>query len=156
MKEIITLHVNGEGREVAIQPYDTLLTVLRDGLGLQGSKQGCDSGSCGCCSVHIDGKVVYGCMTYAKSIGDGAVRTVEGLAQGEQLDPLQQAFIDAGAVQCGYCTAGMLMAARQLLDRNPQPSDDEIRHGLAGNLCRCTGYSKIVEAVALAAARSAA
>jgi aerobic carbon-monoxide dehydrogenase small subunit len=156
MKETIQIHVNGERHGVAVQPYDTLLNVLRDQLCLKGSKQGCDTGSCGCCSVHVDGKVVYSCMTYAKSVGEAHVRTVEGLSSGDQLDPLQQAFIDAGAVQCGYCTAGMLMAARQLLDRNPSPTNDEIRQGLSGNLCRCTGYHKIVEAVALAASRSAA
>jgi carbon-monoxide dehydrogenase small subunit len=122
-------------------------------MGLQGTKQGCDSGGCGCCSVLVDGEVIYSCLTYVHSIKNKEIKTVEGLSTSTTLDPLQQAFIDTGAVQCGYCTAGMLMAARQLLNRNPTPNDQEIRAGISGNLCRCTGYHKIVEAIALAASR---
>lgn len=156
MKQEIELKVNGESHKVAIDPYQTLLHVLRDCLGLQGTKQGCDTGGCGCCSVLVDGAVRYSCLTFALSIRGKEVKTVEGLSSSKELDPIQQAFIDTGAVQCGYCTAGMLMAARQLLDRNPKPTNDEIRSGISGNLCRCTGYHKIVEAVALAASREAA
>jgi carbon-monoxide dehydrogenase small subunit len=153
MKQMISLKVNGEKHEVAVEPYETLLHVLRDCMGLQGTKQGCDSGGCGCCSVLVDGEVIYSCLTYVHSIKNREIKTVEGLSTSTTLDPLQQAFIDTGAVQCGYCTAGMLMAARQLLNRNPTPNDQEIRAGISGNLCRCTGYHKIVEAIALAASR---
>jgi len=153
MKELITLQVNGETHELAVSPDAALLHVLREELGLVGPKRGCDSGGCGCCTVHLDGRAVYACMVYALSVPGRAVTTVEGLGAGEALDPLQQAFIDAGAVQCGYCTAGILMAARQLLDDNPQPAEEQIRRGIAGNLCRCTGYTKIVDAIKLAAAR---
>jgi len=153
MKQMIALNVNGESHEVAIEPYETLLHVVRDSLGLQGTKQGCDSGGCGCCSVLVNGEVRYSCLTYALSVKNKDVQTVEGLSRSEKLDALQQAFIDTGAVQCGYCTAGILMAARQLLNRNRDPSDEEIRAGISGNLCRCTGYHKIVEAIALAASR---
>lgn len=153
MKQMISLKVNGEKHEVAVEPYETLLHVLRDCMGLQGTKQGCDSGGCGCCSVLVDGEVIYSCLTHVHSIKNREIKTVEGLSTSTTLDPLQQAFIDTGAVQCGYCTAGMLMAARQLLNRNPTPNDQEIRAGISGNLCRCTGYHKIVEAIALAASR---
>ena len=155
MKKLIELAVNGETHELAVDADETLLQVLRNRLDLVGPKKGCDSGGCGCCSVHVDGKVVYSCMTYAVGLQGKAVTTIEGLAGAEgRLDPLQQAFIDAGAVQCGYCTCGIIMAARQLLDTVKKPSEDQIRHAIAGNLCRCTGYAKIVDAIKLAAARA--
>lgn len=154
MKKLIELQVNGESHELAIEPDETLLQVLRNRLDLVGPKKGCDSGGCGCCSVQVDGKVVYSCMMYAAGAEGRAITTIEGLANGTSLDPLQQAFIDAGAVQCGYCTCGVIMAAKQLLDTVKQPSEDQIRHAIAGNLCRCTGYTKIVDAIKLAASRA--
>lgn len=153
-KKLIELQVNGESHELAIEPDETLLQVLRNRLDLVGPKKGCDSGGCGCCSVHVDGKVVYSCMMYAAGAEGRAITTIEGLGDGAALDPLQQAFIEAGAVQCGYCTCGVIMAAKQLLDTVKRPSDDEIRHAIAGNLCRCTGYAKIVDAIKLAATRA--
>ena len=138
--------------EVAIEKSDTLLQVLRERLGMQATKRGCDSGGCGCCTVLVDGQAVYSCMTFALSLEGKKVTTVEGLPLDGKLDPIQQAFIDADAVQCGYCTCGIMMAARQLLNDNPNPDEEEIRQGIAGNLCRCTGYQKIVDAIKLAAA----
>jgi aerobic carbon-monoxide dehydrogenase small subunit len=152
VKQVIQLDVNGERHEVAVLPADTLLRVLREQLGLPGTKRGCDSGGCGCCTVLVDGRAVYSCMTFALALEDCRITTIEGLAQDGTLDPLQQAFVAADAVQCGYCTCGMIMAARQLLDDNPHPDEEEIRRGLSGNLCRCTGYQKIVDAVKLAGA----
>lgn len=152
MKRLMTLEVNGETHELAVEPDATLLAVLRGQLGLTGPKRGCDSGGCGCCTVHIDGRAVYSCMTYALSVQGRRVTTVEGLGREGALDPLQQAFVDAGAVQCGYCTCGFIMAAKELLAEVPDPDEDAIRHGIAGNLCRCTGYQKIVDAIKLAAA----
>jgi aerobic-type carbon monoxide dehydrogenase small subunit (CoxS/CutS family) len=151
MKQLITLEVNGEPHEIAIEPDTTLLGALREHLGLIGTKRGCDSGGCGCCTVHLDGRAVYACMTYALSVQDRKVTTIEGLGAGKQLDPLQDAFVKEGAVQCGYCTCGMIMTAKQLLADQPQPDEDAIRRGISGNLCRCTGYHKIVEAIKTAA-----
>ena len=153
MKKLIQLEINGDSHELAVNPDETLLQVFRNHLDMIGPKKGCDSGGCGCCSVHVDGKVVYSCMMYAASAQDKKITTVEGLSSNGQLHPLQQAFIDAGAVQCGYCTCGILMAAKQLLDTVKNPNEDEIRHAIAGNLCRCTGYTKIVDAIKLAAAQ---
>lgn len=153
MKQLITLEVNGEAHELAVEKDATLLKVLRDQLGLNGPKRGCDSGGCGCCTVHVDGKAVYSCMCYALSYDGAKVTTAEGLSSGPDLHPLQESFIEAGAVQCGYCTCGMMMSAKQLLDDNPHPDEEEIRRGISGNLCRCTGYAKIVEAVKLASER---
>ncbi len=152
MKQIIELDVNNEVHELAVEPYDSLLRTLRDTAGMNGTKRGCDSGGCGCCTVLVDGKGVYSCMTRVMSVVDKKITTVEGLPSNGELDPLQQAFIDAGAVQCGYCTCGILMASKQLLTDNPDPSEEEIRKGISGNLCRCTGYQKIVDAIKLAAA----
>jgi carbon-monoxide dehydrogenase small subunit len=152
MKQLINIDINNEVHEVAVEKSDTLLRVLRERLGLLATKRGCDSGGCGCCTVLVDGKAVYSCMTFALSLQGKKVTTVEGLRQDGELDPIQQAFIDADAVQCGYCTCGMMMAARQLLDDNPNPGEEEIRKGISGNLCRCTGYQKIVDAIKLAAA----
>lgn len=152
MSQLITFEVNGEAVEVAVAPNDTLMNVLRDKLELIGTKRGCDTGGCGCCTVHVDGKAVYSCMQFAMSLQGKKITTVEGLADGAKLDPLQQAFIDAGAVQCGYCTCGIIMTAKQLLATEKNPDDDQIRHAIAGNLCRCTGYTKIIDAIKLAAA----
>ncbi len=152
MKQVIELDINDEIHELAIEKHDTLLHALRDRIGMIGTKRGCDSGGCGCCTVHVDGKAVYSCMTFALSAQGKKITTVEGLAKEGKLDPIQQAFIDAGAVQCGYCTCGMMMAAKQLLDSNDKPNEREIRQAIAGNLCRCTGYHKIVDAIKLAAA----
>ena len=153
MKQIIQLDVNDEVHEIAVQPYDSLLRALRETLGLNASKRGCDSGGCGCCTVLLDGKAVYSCMTMAMQVKDRKVTTVEGLGKAAGLDPIQQAFIDADAVQCGYCTCGIMMAAKQLLAENPNPDEDAIRKGISGNLCRCTGYQKIIEAIQLASER---
>jgi len=154
MKQSLQLTVNGEEHEVAIAEHATLLTVLRDELGLVGPKRGCDSGGCGCCTVHVDGRAVYSCMMFARSAGGKSVTTIEGLTTDGGLDILQGSFVQAGAVQCGYCTCGMIMAAKQLLAEEPHPDDEQIRHGIAGNLCRCTGYQKIVEAIRLAASQN--
>ena len=152
MKQVIQLNVNNEEHEIAVQPHDSLLRTLRETLDLNAAKRGCDSGGCGCCTVLVDGKAVYSCMTMVMQVGDRKVTTVEGLGEGAELDPVQQAFIDADAVQCGYCTCGIMMAAKQLLAENPDPDEGAIRKGISGNLCRCTGYQKIIEAVQLAAA----
>jgi len=151
MKRMMMLEVNGESHELAVEQNATLLDVLRDQVGLNGPKRGCDNGGCGCCTVLVDGKAVYSCMCYALSYEGASVTTAEGLAQGNKLHPLQSAFIEAGAVQCGYCTCGMLMTAKQLLDDCPHPDEDRIRQGISGNLCRCTGYAKIVDAIKQAA-----
>lgn len=150
MKQMMTLEVNGELHELAVEKDAPLLKVLREQVGLNGPKPGCDSGGCGCCTVHVDGKAVYSCMCYALAYDGAKITTAEGLSSGEQLHPLQSAFVEAGAVQCGYCTCGMLMAAKQLLDDCPHPDEEQIRRGISGNLCRCTGYAKIVDAVKLA------
>jgi carbon-monoxide dehydrogenase small subunit len=151
MKQRLSLRVNGEDHEVEISPDTTLLKVLRDELGLLGTKRGCDTSACGCCTVHMDGKAVYACVVYALSVQDSEVTTIEGLGGAGKLDPLQDAFIEAGAVQCGYCTCGMIMSAKQLLNDEPNPDEEQIRHAIAGNLCRCTGYTKIVDAIKMAA-----
>ncbi|MBI1733048.1 MAG: (2Fe-2S)-binding protein [Gammaproteobacteria bacterium] len=152
MKQIVPLHINGDIHEVAIEPGATLLRVLREHLGLIGTKRGCDSGGCGCCTVHLDGKAVYSCMTFALQVAGRKITTIEGLSPDGRLNRLQDAFVEAGAVQCGYCTCGMIMAAQQLLDVTQTPTEEEIRRAIAGNLCRCTGYHKIVAAIKLASA----
>ena len=153
MKKLVELNINGDTHELAVQPDETLLQVFRDHLDLVGPKKGCDSGGCGCCSAHVNGKVVYSCMTYAVSAQGKEITTVEGISNNGELHPLQQAFIDAGAVQCGYCTCGIMMAAKELLDTVSNPDEDAIREAISGNLCRCTGYSKIIDAIKLAASR---
>jgi carbon-monoxide dehydrogenase small subunit len=151
----VTFEVNGS-EQVAddVWPGESLLYVLRERLGLPGTKNACEQGECGSCSVYLDGALVCACLVAAGQAQGRRVRTVEALADGE-LHPVQQAFVDAGAVQCGFCTPGFVLAAHDLLDRNPEPSDPEIREALAGNLCRCTGYEKILAAVRLAAERTA-
>jgi carbon-monoxide dehydrogenase small subunit len=151
----IRLEVNGEGREVLAAGYKTLLEVLREDLGLTGTKHGCELGECGACAVLVDGDPVLSCLLLAADCDGAAVTTVEGLARGPELSPLQAAFADLGAAQCGYCTPGILVTARALLGRNPHPTRQEIAEALSGNLCRCTGYLQIFEAVE-AAARGAA
>ncbi len=152
-KRIIALTVNGRRQEVAVEPRWTLLEMMREELRLTGSKEGCGTGDCGACSMIVDGRLVTSCLMLAAQADGREVVTVEGLATNGRLHPVQQAFIDAGGVQCGFCTPGMIMAAKSLLDSNPHPSLEEVREGLAGNLCRCTGYAKIYDAVMLAAER---
>jgi aerobic-type carbon monoxide dehydrogenase small subunit (CoxS/CutS family) len=147
----ITLTVNGAKEQVDVASNWTLLQLLRDRLALTGTKNGCSAGECGACTVLLNGEPVNSCLVLAVEADGANVVTVEGLAHDGQLDPLQQAFIDEGAVQCGFCTPGMLLSARALLTRNPHPSEREIRQALVGNLCRCTGYARIVRAVQKAA-----
>ena len=149
----ISLTVNGERREADLWGGESLLAMLRDALELPGSKNACEQGECGSCSVLLDGELVCSCLVLAAQADGHAVVTVEGLADGEELHPVQQAFVDAGAVQCGFCTPGLVVAVTDLLARTPDPGDDEIREALSGNLCRCTGYAKIFDAVQLAAER---
>jgi carbon-monoxide dehydrogenase small subunit len=145
--------VNGEPYELEVEPHRTLLEVVRDDLHLTGAKEGCGTGDCGACSMVVDGRLVTSCLLLALEANGADVLTIEGLASDGRLHPLQQAFLDHGAVQCGFCIPGMILAAKCLLDRNPRPSEEEIRHAIAGNLCRCTGYVKIVQAIAAAAER---
>jgi carbon-monoxide dehydrogenase small subunit len=147
MKIIITLNVNGREHELAVEPNRTLVDVLRYDLELAGTKKGCDMGECGSCAVILDGKPVNSCLVLAVQANGSEILTIEGLKTAEQLHPLQQAFVEKGAIQCGFCTPGMIITADNLLERNPSPTEEEIRTALSGNLCRCTGYQKIVEAV---------
>jgi aerobic-type carbon monoxide dehydrogenase small subunit (CoxS/CutS family) len=153
-KELLHLRVNGEPHTVAAEPHHTLLEVLREELQLTGTKHGCELGECGACTVLVDGVPVLSCLTLPSQLGDAEVTTVEGLASGATLHPLQTAFAEEGAAQCGYCTPGMLMAAKALLDANPRPTRSEIAMAISGNLCRCTGYTAIYEAVEKAAKAS--
>jgi carbon-monoxide dehydrogenase small subunit len=152
----LALSVNGESHEVLVEPDRTLLDVLRTDLGLTGTKTNCLEAECGVCTVLVDGQAVNACLTLAVTVRDRAITTIEGLARDGVLHPVQQAFIDHGAVQCGYCIPGMILSAVAFLDETRDPTEDEIREALAGNLCRCTGYRKIVEAVAAAARTMAA
>jgi carbon-monoxide dehydrogenase small subunit len=152
-KAHIQLTLNGEPVEVAFAPHKTLLEVLREDLVLTGTKHGCELGECGVCTVLIDGQATLSCLFLGLDAEDREVTTIEGMAAGGQLHPLQETFADLGAAQCGYCTPGFLLVAQELLERNPTPRREEIQEALAGNLCRCTGYLKIYEAVELAAAR---
>ncbi len=151
MSEKIDLRINGESIQIEVETHETLFDTIRDRLDLVAVKKACDTGGCGCCTVLVDGRSRYSCMTYTLSIKGCDISTVEGLGTGDNLDPIQQAFIDAGAVQCGYCTCGMIMSAKNLISQNNSPTEEEIRKGIAGNLCRCTGYKKIVDAIKLAA-----
>jgi carbon-monoxide dehydrogenase small subunit len=152
-RRIIHLTVNEEEHELLLPVHRTLLEVLREDLALTGTKHGCELGECGTCTVLVDGEPQLSCVLLPVQVEGRGITTIEGMAAGARLDPLQEAFIELGAAQCGYCTPGMLLAARSLLDRDPRPARDAIREALAGNLCRCTGYHKIVEAVELAARR---
>jgi carbon-monoxide dehydrogenase small subunit len=151
VKQLITLTVNGVKHEVAIEPRQSLLQVLREELHLTGTKEGCSEGECGACTVILDGQTVDSCLIFGLEAHEREVVTIEGLAHGDQLHPLQKTFAEYGGVQCGFCTPGMILAAKALLDSNPNPTEADIRRGIAGNLCRCTGYVKIVEAIKTAA-----
>ncbi len=153
MRELLTLRVNGETVQVAAPVHKTLLEVLREELGLTGTKHGCELGECGTCTVLVDGEPVLSCLVLPVECQGREILTVEGMAQAGRLHPLQQTFAELGAAQCGYCTPGILLTAKAFLDANPRPTREEIRLALAGNLCRCTGYTKILDAVELAAAR---
>jgi len=147
MAVLVSTTINGDNVEFACDPHESLLDVLRNRLGLSGAKEGCGTGDCGACSIQVDGRVVCACLMLGVEAEGHAIETVEGLATGTELHPLQTKFLEHAALQCGVCTPGFLMAAKALLEKNPDPSEEEIRFGLAGNLCRCTGYDKIVRAV---------
>jgi carbon-monoxide dehydrogenase small subunit len=153
MRRIVRITINGLLREVAVPANRTLLDLLREDLDLTGTKHGCGEGDCGACTVLLDGEPVNACLVLAAEAEGREVTTIEGLADGSLLHPVQQAFVDAGAVQCGYCTPGMVLVAAALVARNPSPTESDVRHAISGNFCRCTGYQKIVEAVLTASAR---
>ena len=150
-KQILSCTVNDEPVEVMVQPYETLLDALREDLGLTGPKEGCGTGDCGACTIHLDGKPVASCLVLALQARGRSVRTIEGMARNGTLTPLQDAFVRHGVAQCGFCIPGVLMAAAALLAENPRPTEEEIRYGIAGNLCRCTGYTKMLAAIGEAA-----
>jgi len=151
-KEIANFTVNGRSYEVMIEPHMLLIDVLRDQMGLTGTKYACGAGDCAACTVLIDGKPMFSCLTLAVTARGKAITTIEGMAKGTALHPIQKAFVDHGAVQCGFCTSGMIMTTKAFLDENPEPTREDIKSALAGNLCRCTGYVKIIDAVEAAAA----
>jgi len=155
-REVISLRVNGEDYQILVPVHRTLLEVLREDLGLTGTKHGCELGECGTCTVLVDGRPQLSCLVLPVQVDDREITTVEGMGSSARLHPLQEAFASLGAAQCGYCTPGMLLAAMALLEDNPRPTRDEIREALAGNLCRCTGYTKILQAVELAAGKPGA
>ena len=146
-KQHVTTTVNGEEAEYLCEPQETLLDVLRDAVGLTGTKEGCSSGDCGACSVMLDGRLVCSCLVLGVEAEGKSIETIEGMAIGDELHPLQQKFLEEAALQCGFCTPGVLIAAKALLERNDNPTETEVRYWLAGNLCRCTGYDKIIRAV---------
>ena len=149
----IEFTINRKKRKISVKPNDLLLNVLREDLGLKGTKYGCGTGECGACTVLMDGKPVLSCLILAVSMDKKNITTIEGIATDEKLHPLQQAFVETGAIQCGYCIPGMILSAKALLDKNPSPTEDEIKSAIKGNLCRCTGYVKIIESIQLAAKR---
>jgi aerobic carbon-monoxide dehydrogenase small subunit len=152
VKRVVEVTINGERQELALEPYRSLLDVLRNEVGLTGTKKGCDVGDCGACTVLLDGKPVNSCLVLGVEVGGCEVVTIEGLQPDpDHLHPLQEAFMQHGGAQCGFCTPGFIMMAKALLDENPHPTEDEIRFGIAGNICRCTGYTKIVTAIQAAA-----
>ena len=151
MKSFIQLTVNGQSVDAAVEPNRTLLQFLREDLGLTGTKHGCGLGDCGACTVILDGQAVNSCLVLAIHANGREVLTIEGLAENGKLHPIQQVFVDKGSIQCGFCTPGMILSAKALLDANPKPTEQEIRMAISGNLCRCTGYQKIVEAIGEAA-----
>jgi carbon-monoxide dehydrogenase small subunit len=153
MKQVIELSINGISYDVIVSPEDLLIDVLRQKVGLTGTKKGCGQGDCGTCTVLIDGRRALACLTLAIACQGKKISTIEGMEENGELHPIQQAFIEKGAIQCGYCTPGMVLSAKALLDENPAPTRDEIKRGISGNLCRCTGYEKIVDAVHEAAVR---
>jgi len=146
-KRQLTIRVNGKLYSLAVEPNRTLLEVLREDLGLTGAREACDTGGCGACTVLVSGKPVYSCLVLALDCQGADIITIEGLATHDKLHPLQEAFVEHGAVQCGFCTPGMILTAKALLDKNPKPTEQEVREAIAGNICRCTGYTKIVEAI---------
>lgn len=146
MKEI-KLTVNGKLHELTIKPWRTLLEVIRDELGLTGTKEGCGIGECGACTVIMNGNAVNSCLVLAAEANGKEILTIEGLADGDKLHPIQEAFINHGGMQCGFCTSGMILSAKVLLERNPNPTEEEIRKGISGNFCRCTGYTKVMESI---------
>jgi len=150
MKQI-KVTVNGILYELSVQPWETLLDVIREHLGLTGTKEGCGLGECGACTIIMDGKTVNSCLVLAVEADDRVITTIEGLANGDELHPIQEAFVKCGGLQCGFCTPGMIMSTKALLEDKPYPSEEEIRKGIAGNFCRCTGYTKIIESVKVAA-----
>ena len=147
MKVNITLYINGDKYTIAVEPWRTLAEVLREDLNLIGTKIGCETGDCGACTVLINGKSVTSCMSLAVESDGKEITTIEGLSTGADMHPIQEAFVEQGAIQCGYCTPGMILSAKYLLDKNPNPTELQIRQALSGNLCRCTGYNRIVKAV---------
>ncbi len=149
--EQIKLTVNGKGYELQVRPWASLLEVIRDDLGLTGTKEGCGEGECGACTVIMDGKAVNSCIVLAVEADGRQITTIEGLAEGDKLHPVQEAFLEMGGMQCGFCTPGMILSTKVLLDGNKNPTDEDIRKGLEGNFCRCTGYTKIFESVKAAA-----
>jgi aerobic carbon-monoxide dehydrogenase small subunit len=154
MKHLIRLTVNDRNYDLAVDPNTTLVDVLRYQIGLTGTKKGCDLGDCGACTVLLDGKAVNSCLVLAVQANGRTIQTIEGLATEQGPHPLQRAFIEKGAIQCGFCTSGMILSAKELLDRTPNPEEPEIRRAISGNLCRCTGYQKIIEAIKKAGAES--
>lgn len=152
-KARVRFRVNGQDIELDIEPMATLLDILREQLGLTGTKKGCGAGDCGACTVIMDKKAILSCLTPAMQVTGREITTVEGLSRNGELHPLQEAFIECGAVQCGFCTPGMLLSAKALLDQNPSPTQEEVRMAISGNLCRCTGYKKIIDAIMLASKR---
>ena len=152
-KKPLQLTVNGELRQIYVEPYYSLLDTLRDVLELTGAKKGCDEGDCGACTVILNGRPVTSCLVLAHSARDAEVTTIEGLATPQSLHPVQEAFVERGGLQCGFCTPGLIMAAVGLLQENPQPTEEEVKFAIGGNLCRCTGYTKVTEAIMLAAAQ---
>jgi len=150
LKEI-NLTVNNRPYRLAVPPRRTLLEIIREDLGLTGTKEGCGLGECGACTVLMDGQAINSCLVLAAEADGKEITTIEGLADGDKLHPIQQAFVDHGGLQCGFCTPGMIMSAKALLDKNPTPTEEEIKQGIAGNLCRCTGYTKIIESIKAAA-----
>jgi carbon-monoxide dehydrogenase small subunit len=154
MKKILSLHINGQPYEGAVNPKTTLVELLRNEIGLTGTKRACNSGACGSCTVLVDGKAINSCSVLALQVQGKHVTTIEGITDGAKLHPIQEAFLDHGGFQCGFCTPGMIMAAKALLDETPNPSRQEIKKTIAGNLCRCTGYVRIIDSIALAARRT--
>ena len=150
-KKKIQFTLNGQSHELSVQPWKTLLQLIRDDLKLTGTKEGCGHGECGSCTVLMEGKTVNSCLVPAVEADNKEIITIEGLSTGETLHPIQEAFVSHSGMQCGFCTPGMIMSAKALLDSNPDPSEDEIREGIAGNFCRCTGYTKIIESISAAA-----
>jgi len=150
-KHHVRINVNGESKSIEVEGDETLLYVLRNKLNLKGAKEGCGTGDCGACAVILDGKVVPSCLVYAATVEGSEVTTVEGIGSATKLHPLQRAFIQAGAIQCGFCIPGVIITAKNLLDANPSPTREEVREALVGNICRCTGYMRIIEAVMMAA-----